>query len=55
MSDTYAGVSTFKVILDCLAGTPRIPEPEVSYWAWHNSRVVVDLTDQLRAYEASRG
>ena len=55
VSDTYAGVSTFTVVLDCLAGYPQIPEPEASYWAWHNSRKVIDLTAQLRAYEASLG
>lgn len=53
--DTYAGVSTFKVVLGCLAGTPQNPEQEMSYWTWHNSRAVVDLTGDLRAYEASRG
>ncbi len=55
VSDTYAGVSTFTVVFDCLAGHPQIPEPGSSYWAWHNSRKVIDLTTQLRAYEASRG
>ena len=54
VSDTYAGINTFKVIFDCLAGRPTLQISERSYWAWWGSRVVVDLTDRLRTYEASR-
>ncbi|MFP6639931.1 MAG: hypothetical protein VCC04_06790, partial [Myxococcota bacterium] len=55
VSGTYAGVSTFKVILDCLSGTPQKPQPEISYWTWHNSRSVIELTGDLRTFEAARG
>ena len=55
VSGTYAGVSTFKVILDCLSGTPQKPQPEISYWTWHNSRSVIEITGDLRTFEAARG
>ena len=53
VSDTYAGINTFKVVFDCLEGSPTPQISERSYWAWWNSRRVVDLTDRLRTYEAS--
>ena len=53
VSDTYAGTNTFKVIIDCLAGNPKLPIPERSYWAWEGDDTVTDLTDRLRAYEES--
>ena len=53
VSNTYAGTSTFKVIFDCLAGSPTPQISEQSHWAWWNSRRVVDLTDWLRTFEAS--
>ena len=51
VSDTYAGVNTFKVIFSCLTGNPKSPIPERSYWAWEGDDTVTDLTDLLRAYE----
>ena len=53
VSDTYAGVNTFKVIFACLAGAPGPEVPERSYWAWYDTRKVVDMTNELRSYEAS--
>ena len=54
VSDTYAGVNTFKVIFACLAGDPKPEVPERSYWTWYDTHKVVDLTDELRTYEAFR-
>ena len=54
VSDTYAGVNTFKVIFSCLTGNPKSPIPERSHWGWWDSDRVVDVTDRLRTYEASR-
>jgi hypothetical protein len=55
VSDTYAGVNTFKVVFDCLTGNPTLPTPERSYWAWNNYQPVIDLTDRIRTYETSLG
>ena len=54
VSDTYAGVNTFRVILGCLSGKARTLEPVSSFWTWYgDDRTVVDLTDRLRLYESS--
>lgn len=54
VSDTYAGVSTFKVVFNCLTGSPEPTTPERFYWAWWDSHSVTDLTDRIRSYEVSR-
>lgn len=54
VSDTYAGVNTFRVIFGCLSGKVRPLEKVSSFWAWYgDDRTVVDLTDRLRSYENS--
>jgi hypothetical protein len=50
VSDTYAGVNTFRVVFSCISGIPRALEPQSSFWAWYDNRVVVDVTDRLRQY-----
>lgn len=54
VSDSYAGVNTFIVVFNCLAGTQRRLEPQYSYWAWYADRNVVDVTSRLRQYEVAR-
>tara|TARA_B100001971_G_C17765729_1_gene322445 strand:+ start:117 stop:500 length:384 start_codon:yes stop_codon:yes gene_type:complete len=51
VSDTYAGVNTFRVVFECLSGRTRMLEPVQSFWAWYEGREVSDVTDQLRAFE----
>lgn len=53
--DTYAGVTTFKVVFGCLSGNLEIPEPEKTYWTWYWDHEVLDLTDRLREYTNSFG
>ena len=50
VSDTYAGVNTFRVVFSCISGIPRALEPQSSFWAWYDNRVVVDATDRLLQY-----
>jgi hypothetical protein len=51
VSDTYAGVNTFRVVFSCISGIPRALKPQSSLWAWYDDRAVVDVTDRLRRYE----
>ena len=51
VSDTYAGVNTFRVVFGCLSDRTRMLEPVQSFWAWYEGREVSDVTDQLRAFE----
>ena len=53
VSDTYAGVNTFRVVFSCISGIPRALKQQSSFWAWYDDRAVVDLTDRLRRYENS--
>ena len=53
ISDTYAGVSTFKVVFGCLSGNHERPEPEKTFWTWYWDDVVLDVTDRLRAFSSS--
>lgn len=50
VSDTYAGVNTFRVVLGCLSKVSRTLEPQSSFWAWYDNRLVVDVTARLRQY-----
>ena len=50
VSDTYAGVNTFRVVFSCISGIPRALKPQSSFWAWYDNRAVVDVTDRLRQY-----
>lgn len=55
VSDTYAGVVTFSVVLNCLTGLDSRREAERVYWTWYWDQSVLDLTERLRSFEASLG
>ena len=53
VSDSYAGVNTFRFIFDCLNGELKQVEPHRAYWTWYWDDQVYDITSHLAAYELS--
>lgn len=48
VSDSLAGVNTFRLVFACLSHLPAVLEQERSYWTWYDDRSVTDVTDILQ-------
>ena len=48
VSDSFAGVNTFRLVFACLSHLPAVLEQERSYWTWYDDRSVTDVTDILQ-------
>jgi hypothetical protein len=48
VSDSFAGVNTFRLVFACLSNLPAVLEQERSYWTWYDDRSVTDVTDILQ-------
>ena len=48
VSDSFAGVNTFRLVFACLSHLPIVLEQERSYWTWYDDRSVTDVTDILQ-------